>query len=121
MIIPFLMATVLLVQQNLTEANVNKGSSLFASCQAHIRVMDRTYKNLDEDFPASEYCVGYVEGFTTGNVYGGGSLCFKEASAGTLVRVYVAYMQRNPKLLDDDKYVGLGLALRDSYQCKAKK
>jgi hypothetical protein len=121
MLIPLLALGLSFAFQTPTDSNLNKGTSLFASCKAHIRVMDKTYKNLDDDYAESQYCLGYVEGFTTGDIYGGGSLCFKEATAGTLVRVYVAYMERHPKLLDEDKYVGLADALIDSYRCKAQK
>jgi len=121
MLIPLLAIGLSLATQNVTEANVNKGSSLFASCQAHIRVMDRTYKNLGDDYAEGNYCIGYIEGFTTGDIFGGGSICFTEASPGTLIRVYVAYMERHPKLLDEDKYVGLSDALVEAYPCKTRK
>jgi hypothetical protein len=42
------------------------------------------------------------------------------ASDGTLSRIYVAYMQKNPKLLDEYKGTGLFLALRDAYPCPVK-
>jgi len=52
--------------------------------------------------------------------YGSTGLCIKDARVGTIIRVYVAYMQKNPKLLDDLKIFGVIEAMKDSYSCSAK-
>ena len=97
------------------------GTSLFADCQAWVRFNDQASKD-DLDFGKSEYCTGYIEGFTTGVIYGGSAgPCFDSAAVGTLVRVYISYMGLHPALLDKPKYVGLSAALTDSYPCPAKK
>ena len=37
-----------------------------------------------------------------------------------MTRIYVAYMQKNPKLLDQPKSLGLLDALMDAYPCQKK-
>jgi len=94
------------------------GSVLFHSCQQTVRIMDT---DSQESSPASDYCVGYFEGM--GDViqfYGSTGLCFKDARVGTIIRVYVAYMEKNPKLLDDWKIGGVIAAMKDSYSCPVK-
>ena len=49
--------------------------------------------------------------------FGKHHFCVKEASVATMTRIYVAYMQKNPKLLDHHKSEGLVLALADAYPC----
>ena len=40
---------------------------------------------------------------------------------GTIVRVYVAYMQKTPKEMDEDKHVGLLHAIVGAYPCPTKR
>jgi hypothetical protein len=97
------------------------GTSLFSDCQAWVRFNDKDSKD-NLDFGKSQYCNGYIEGFTTGVIFGGSTgPCFESATVGTLIRVYIAYMERHPALLDKPKYDGLSDALTEAYPCKAKK
>ena len=43
-----------------------------------------------------------------------------EASYGTIIRLYVLYMEKNPKKLDDLPIVGMLYALADAYPCPVK-
>jgi hypothetical protein len=64
-------------------------------------------------------CLGYMGGFAETRV-AAKSLCAPSASAGALVRVYIAYMDKYPKLMDEPRWVGVGLALEDAYGCPVK-
>jgi hypothetical protein len=45
------------------------------------------------------------------------TICLGGASMGTTIRVYVAYMDKNPKLMDEWMITGVGRALRENYPC----
>jgi hypothetical protein len=63
-------------------------------------------------------CTSYFQGVLDVGV-NLGALCghFKVATAE---RVYVAYMQANPKLMDEPKFTGAWRALQNSYPCESK-
>ena len=65
------------------------------------------------------YCIGYLNGFTAGLPSASSPICTQADSMGNLVRAYVRYMDRNAQLLEEDKRVGLRLALEDAYPCSA--
>ncbi len=74
------------------------------------------------DSPMTEYasgalCVAYIDGFTDGLNLERDTVCVVGASLGTLSRVYISYMEKNPRLLDEHKVVGLRRALLDIYPC----
>lgn len=95
------------------------GAALFHACQADIRMMDSSTGGDDADiYPANE-CIEYVGGFVDA-IGISGHVCFGDASTGTVIRVYVAYMQKNPKLLDESRGLGLFGAVLDAYPCPAK-
>jgi hypothetical protein len=41
-------------------------------------------------------------------------------SMGTVIRTYVAYMEKNPKLLEAYRGVGLHMAILEAWACPAK-
>lgn len=97
----------------------NQGSALFHDCRTAIRLMDgQTATATESDFLDGASCTSYIDGYTDG--LADGIVCTHGASLGVLARVYVAYMQKNPKLLDEHKSRGVLLALRESYACPAK-
>jgi hypothetical protein len=61
-------------------------------------------------------CLGYLAGFAdaAGERFG---FCVKGTTTGTLARVYVAYMDKNPKLFDEPESVTVDFALADAYPC----
>jgi hypothetical protein len=80
-------------------------------------------------------CSGYIEGFVDGvdtefevqmharNVAGvknsmAVGACIPSYTLDTLIRVYLAFMEKNPKYLDESKSSSLRMALRDAYPCK---
>ena len=124
MLIPIL--ALALMSLNAPASESATGSTLFHECQAWIRYADGSSKTGD-DFSLGEYCIGYVEGFTSGLLWSdafhnvSGLVCPPESSTfGTAVRIYVAYMEKHPKLMDENKYIGLFDSLRDAYPCSKK-
>lgn len=99
----------------------SRGSDLYNSCQAAIRFMDSNSK--PEDFRASEFCRGYLSAFGEFNDIEGtsSSICLGGSTLGTTARVYVVYMEKNPKFMDDMMIIGVIRALRETYPCPAPK
>jgi len=93
------------------------GSGLYAACKAWVAFIDKTAQ---ERNPSEEmFCIGYVSGFSDSAT--GEHFCASDATMGTIVRVYLAYMDKNPKMFDLPRGIGLELALRESYPCPVKK
>jgi Rap1a immunity proteins len=96
----------------------DKGSSLFHACQAAVRSMDAADGGTDADASLTGRCIDYTEGVSDGVVsLSPRSLCPGNASVGTMIRVYVIYMQGHPKLLDERKHIGLLNAWIEAYPC----
>jgi hypothetical protein len=100
------------------------GSDLVDQCKAYIRF---TTSGSGDAFKAGE-CFGYINGFGdgTGSIaplppsvnWRGRGYCYTNASSVTLAKVYLAFMEKNPKYLDYDEGKTLLLALHDAYPCK---
>jgi hypothetical protein len=94
------------------------GSELVYQCRAYVRnILD----------PDGSRCLGYVDGFLDGRTSSpraGNHLdmtrtfCLTDASLDTVIRVYLAFMEKNPKYLDYEKWKTLTMALHDAYPCK---
>ena len=67
------------------------------------------------------YCLGYLNGFIASLPSTPSSICTHEESIAAMVRAYVTYMERNPPLLEEDKRVGLRIALEVAYPCPASR
>ncbi len=107
-----------LALQTVTPTDFTKGSHLFGSCQSAVRMMDNpSAQQTKTEMPGSTYCLGYVGGYIDGLNRLKDAVCVRDATLNTIVRVYVAYMQKNPKLMDEGKALGLLLALTDAYAC----
>ena len=72
-----------------------------------------------EDVEHGLMCMNYIQGFVYAGTVGR-LFCAPNASNNTVARVYVAYMQKNPKLLDEPKGKGFLAAMVDAYPCPAK-
>jgi hypothetical protein len=70
-----------------------------------------------DDLEDSSFCQGYFAAFTDMNSVLHSSICLGDASLGTEIRVYAAYMGKNPKLMDELMIVGVMRALKDAYPC----
>jgi len=94
-----------------------KGSYLFHACQADIALQD-SLPDADARIAMATGCVNYIGGYIDG-ARSKKQFCLDGATNGTIVRVYVAFMQANPKLLDEDREVGVNFALLYNYPCKS--
>jgi len=96
----------------------DKGSSLFQQCKADIRVTDSAAES-DADRYSALQCVGYLQGFTDAYaLVTEPRFCLGDASFGTLARVYVKYMEDNPKYMDMHRGIGFMEALKNAYPCQ---
>ena len=97
----------------------SKGSSLLHGCRAEVRLMN--LPRLDQahsvDLIDGAYCSGYLTGFLAG--LSPASVCSDQESMGALFNTYVHYMEIHPELEDQDKRIGLRLALGNAYPCPA--
>lgn len=113
-----LLSVVCHAQTNTAEAP-RLGSFLYHDCQAAVRIMDApsdTSGGVD-DLQNAEFCEGYFNAFGDINELIPSSICIDDATLGTVIRVYVTYMEKNPKLMDDLMIVGVMRALKDAYPC----
>lgn len=76
-------------------------------------------KATQSDLLNGSYCVGYLNGFVA-NLTTQTEICTDSAPMSALVRAYLAYLDKNPDLLVEDRRVGLNLALRDAFPCPLK-
>lgn len=105
-----------------SQSTRSDGTTLFESCQHTIRLLDLgPDKVTTEDVTESAYCRGYFQGFEdTVQVYGSAGVCLAGTRLGTIIRVYVAYMGKHPKLLDDLEIAGVIEAIHETYPCPEK-
>lgn len=99
---------------------ITKGTALYHSCQAEVRLMDLASLSQAKqpDLVDGSFCVGFVNGFT-GNLGANTITCTHGASVATVVRAYVTFMASNPQLLEEDRRVGLRMALQNAFPCAA--
>lgn len=118
--LPILLAAALMQSPDLTPSQ--RGSDLYQSCKTGIALMDSPSgaTATTDELLAGTKCQQYISGFLEGNMYGGSTICADTATLGTLMRVYVAYMDANPKVMDEPKSVGVYLALAIAYPCPVK-
>lgn len=101
-------------------SDATKGAALLHGCQAELRVMSAgpsLEKAEVADLINGAYCVGYLNGFLTGIKPGPSSICVADDNMGDLVRAYVRFMERTPQMADEDKKLGLRLALEEAFPC----
>ena len=100
----------------------DKGSYLMHTCRAFIRFLDSSTDRTDAsgDLADGNYCRGYFNGLTAYMDTSSSHVCLHKASNLTLIRVYVLYMDKNPKLNDEEMGTGAYFALLDNYPCPAK-
>ena len=113
MLAPFL-AMALMMQTVLDE---DRGMRLYHACQTEVRFWDGESKTKTDD-----YCVDFIDGFIDGNISSVRPIfCVGDATTGAMVRVYLKYMEANPKELDKYRAAGVLHAFIDSYPCLAPK
>ena len=115
------LASVVAGQPPDTGATLSQGASLYHLCQAEVKLMSLPSLTAasETDVINGSYCMGYLNGFTGSLRRSDAAICTHDESMGTLVRVYVTFMEKNPQLMDQDRTLGLRMALRDAYPCPA--
>ena len=97
----------------------SKGSWLHHSCQASIRAEDAGSNANPTDIEDANHCIDYLAGFIDGSSPTT-LFCPGNATVGTLIRIYVNFMQRHPKYRDEQRGIGLIAALHANYPCPNK-
>ena len=107
---------------------VGTGGHLYKSCKVLVRLWDGEAQT---DTSAITECSTYVSGFIDGHNFTSAPtkageaakpvFCRDGASMGAMIRVYLNYMDKNPKLFDAPEMVGLAFSLMDAYPCQAIK
>ena len=117
--LPLLLLAALLPAVPDVSVTTTKGASLLQGCQAELRLTasDALASPAEGDLVSGSYCIGYVNGFIANLPDDRASICTREQPMMALVQVYVRFMEQNPKLLGEDKRVGLRLALEDAFPC----
>jgi hypothetical protein len=114
MIVPFLVLAIAFPPP------AERGLVLFQECKAEIRVIDSRPHAL-ADGNAARNCEHYITGFVDGLSFDNKLICVNaETPTRTLARLYVSYMEKNPKDLNELQASGLLLALQDAYPCRSK-
>ena len=125
MLVP-LLALVLHSQGSLNAPDRSTGTYLFQSCKTLIRIIDGEQEGNDalSDPTDPMFCLPFIDGFISGvNTVPAGTprkVCVSQSSKGTVARVYVQFMQKNPKFLDRTSNIGLYVALAVNYPCSSK-
>ena len=98
--------------------DVSKGTALYRGCKAEVRLMDRPSlaQAPESDLLNGSYCVGYLNGYLS-NLHSSDAICTHGEPIGSLVRIYVTFMEKNPHLLTEDRLLGLRSALREAFPC----
>ena len=106
-------------QSSTSPADGSKGEGLYHNCKAAVKFMNGNTEQTEYD---PGMCVGYIEGFTESGVLSGAAssaYCFDaDTSTGVIIRLYVQFMETNPKLMDAPRFIGLAQALSANYPCK---
>jgi hypothetical protein len=97
----------------------DRGSVLYADCKSFVAALDHTANQGHIDTLGASRCSGYIEGILDG-ANGLRGFCAENATVGTIARVYIAYMDKNPKMFDEREGTGFISALQENYPCPAK-
>jgi len=100
-------------------APADVGSNLYTDCKSFVAVLDDTANQSHPNSVGGGRCAGYIEGMVDA-ADGLRGFCVGSATTGTIARVYVAYMDKNPKMFDEREGTGFMSALRETYPCSAK-
>ncbi len=99
---------------------VSKGSVLYHHCQAALRMVNSDQGVSDEELASVRLCTSYLDGIADGLSITR-KACTGNASREAILRVYIAFMDRNPPYFDMHKAEGAYVAMMASYACPAPK
>jgi hypothetical protein len=96
------------------------GRGLYSDCRAALKTVEAD-KPTAADQLSSAKCQGYLEAFV--DLRGSELTDFcppDEASLGTVLRIYLNFMVKNPTYMDRPRREGVRAALKESYPCQSK-
>ena len=101
------------------DPDFRQGTWLFSACKGAVRWMDAAEGSKPEnDLSNFNNCSSYIYGFFDAEQLFNNCTIPEGVTMETFIRVYVLYMEQHPKLLDDNRYLGLQKALLNTYACK---
>ena len=107
-----------------SQTSERSGAWLYHACLADIRMSDAPDGDAVSraDLDLSQRCIDYVRGFMDASSTGASrDYCPPDGvTMNTLIRLYVAHMQAHPKLMDEDRGVGMWGSLVASYPCPTR-
>ena len=92
-----------------------KGSQLYAQCKKYVSVTEQGSVNSQVAFDGGS-CAGYISAMSD-TLMTNHAFCPTNTTNGTLVRVYIAYIDKNPKMLDESRGNGVVAAFEDAFPC----
>ena len=95
---------------------LDTGAELYKQCKDYIALVDRAGRRTFNETLGAGRCLGYVQGLAIG-AYAKPFMCNESATVETTIRVYIAYMDKNPKQRDEQEAIGVVHALSEAYPC----
>lgn len=105
MLISLALATSLLTHDPIPERL--RGSTLYNNCKADSQT----------HLMAATECMDYISGFVDAALSARLICPSENATNGTVVRIYLQFMDQHPELLDENRYLGLEGSLITAYPC----
>ena len=99
----------------------DRGSGLYRECKVAIKVGDDLEHSTSDEVDTATKCLRYFQGMTEALsvVEPAGGVCLgPHSTMGTIMHVYVRFMDTHPKYLDENRWDGTFTALQQSYPCK---
>jgi len=109
----------LAVAMSIQSADSDKGSDLYRECKNWVALVDKTRKLDELDTFEAGTCRGYIDGISSGLI-SLGVTCPGNATMGTMIRVYLVYVDKHPKVLDFPPSAGVYGAFEETYPCHKK-
>ena len=95
------------------------GADLYRGCKDWVALVDQTREVDGGDLYDAGACHGYIDGVSGGLISMRAS-CPGNATLGTMIRVYLVYVDRHPKVLDFAPSAGVVGAMKETYPCPTK-
>ena len=93
------------------------GTDLQKQCRLYVTAMDETRPlDIDESYQAG-VCFGFIGGIAQGLNTLKVSCPPSTATLNTMVRIYLVYVEKHPKVLDFDRSSGAYGAFKEAYPC----
>ena len=96
------------------------GTELYQQCKNWVALNDSTRSlTIEQSYQAGQ-CAGYIDGLTAGLLTQRVTCPPSSVTIGTVIRVYIVYVDAHPKVLDFAASSGVYGAMKDAYPCPAK-